>query len=109
MAAVIKNVGTGEGMCMEEWLINLIGYGLYIIIGFLSTIFVYFILKRNVLGRFWAAFVIGIIGSVLGGFILDEIFRRLTSVYNINVLASLFFSCVLIWFYSVVAPGGRKK
>ncbi len=94
---------------MEEWLYNLIGYALYIVLGFLSTVFVYFILKRSVLGRFWAAFVMGIIGSVLGGFLLDDIFRKLTQVFNINVLSSVFFSCVLIWFYSVVAPGGRKK
>lgn len=94
---------------MEEWLYNLIGYGLYIVLGFLSTIFIYFILKRSVLGKFWIAFVMGIIGSVLGGFLLDDVFRKLTSVYNVNILASLFLSCVLIWFYSLVAPGGRKK
>ncbi len=94
---------------MEEWLSNLIGYALYVGIGLISTIFVYFILKRSVLGRFWAAFILGIIGSVLGGFLLDDIFRKLTEVYNINILSSLFFSCVLIWLYSLAAPGGRKK
>ena len=94
---------------MEEWLNNLIGYALYIGIGFISTIFVYFILKKNVLGRFWAAFIMGIIGSVLGGFLLDDIFRKLTAVYNINILSALFLSCLLIWFYSLAAPGGRKK
>ena len=94
---------------MEEWLSNLIGYALYIGIGLISTIFVYFILKRSVLGRFWAAFIMGIIGSVLGGFLLDDIFRKLTEVYSINILSSLFLSCVLIWLYSLAAPGGRKK
>jgi uncharacterized membrane protein YeaQ/YmgE (transglycosylase-associated protein family) len=94
---------------MEEWLNNLIGYALYIVIGFISTIFVYFILKKNVLGRFWAAFIMGIIGSVLGGFLLDDIFQKLTEVYNINILSALFLSCLLIWFYSLAAPGGRKK
>jgi uncharacterized membrane protein YeaQ/YmgE (transglycosylase-associated protein family) len=94
---------------MEEWLSNLIGYALYIGIGLISTIFVYFILKRSVLGRFWAAFIMGIIGSVLGGFLLDDIFRKLTEVYSINILSSLFMSCVLIWLYSLAAPGGRKK
>ncbi len=94
---------------MEEWLRNLIGYGLYVGIGLISTIFVYFILKRSVLGRFWAAFIMGIIGSVLGGFLLDDIFRKLTEVYSINILSSLFLSCVLIWLYSLAAPGGMKK
>jgi uncharacterized membrane protein YeaQ/YmgE (transglycosylase-associated protein family) len=90
---------------MELWLVQVIGYSLYIGIGFISTVFVYYILKKSVLGKFWAAFIMGIIGAVLGGFLLDEIFRRLTEVFNINVLSSLFLSCVLIWFYSIIAPG----
>jgi uncharacterized membrane protein YeaQ/YmgE (transglycosylase-associated protein family) len=94
---------------MEKWLYDLIGYGLYVGIGFLSAIFVYFILKKPVLGKFWAAFILGIIGSVLGGFLLEDIFRKLTDVYNINILASVFFSCVIIMFYSLVTPGNRRK
>ena len=94
---------------MEEWLYDLIGYGLYVGIGLLSAIFIYFILKKPVLGKFWVAFILGIIGSVLGGFLLDDIFRRLTDVYNINILASVFFSCVIILLYSLAAPGGGKR
>jgi uncharacterized membrane protein YeaQ/YmgE (transglycosylase-associated protein family) len=51
----------------------------------------------------------GIIGSVLGGFLLDDFFRRLTDVFKINVLSSLFLSCLFIWFYSTIAPGGGNK
>lgn len=94
---------------MEEWLVKLIGYGLYVVIGFISAIFVYFILKKPVLGKFWAAFILGIIGSVLGGFLLDDVFRKLTDVYNINVLSSVFLSCLIILFYSLVTPGGSKR
>lgn len=94
---------------MEQWLINLIGYALYIGIGFISAVFIYFILKKSVLGRFWAAFIMGIIGSVMGGFFLDDIFRKLTDVYNINILSSLFLSCIIILFYSNAAPGGKRK
>ena len=94
---------------MEEWLQNLIGYGLYVLVGFFSAVFVYFILRRRVLGRFWLAFVMGIIGSVLGGVLLDDIFRKLTDIYNINVLAALFLSCILILLYSFAAPGGKRK
>jgi uncharacterized membrane protein YeaQ/YmgE (transglycosylase-associated protein family) len=94
---------------MEKWLLDLIGYSLYVGIGFISAVFVYFILRKKVLGRFWAAFIMGIIGSVLGGYLLDDIFRWLTDVYNINVLASLFFSCILILFLSAVTPGEKRK
>ncbi len=94
---------------MEDWLYNLIGYTLYVLVGFISAFFVYFILRKKVLGRFWAAIIMGIIGSVFGGFLLDDIFKKLTDIYNVNVLASLFLSVILIWLYSVVAPGGKKK
>jgi uncharacterized membrane protein YeaQ/YmgE (transglycosylase-associated protein family) len=94
---------------MEPWLVRLIGYWLYLGIGFASTIFVYYVLKKRVLGKFWAAFVMGILGSVLGGYLLDGLFRRLTDVANVNVLSSLFLSCLLIWFYGVIAPGGGTK
>ena len=94
---------------MEEWLYDLIGYGLYVGIGFISAIFVFFILKKPVLGNFLVAFILGIIGSVLGGFLLDDIFKRLTDVYNINVLASVFFGCVIILLYSLVTPGTGKR
>ena len=94
---------------MEEWLKNLIGYGIYIGIGFLSAVFVYFILKKKVLGRFWLAFIMGIIGSVLGDRYLHEIFEKLSDIYNVNMLAALFFSCILILVYSLAAPGGKRK
>jgi uncharacterized membrane protein YeaQ/YmgE (transglycosylase-associated protein family) len=94
---------------MEEWLYNLIGYGLYVGVGFLSAIFVYFILKKPILGQFWTALILGIIGSVLGGFLLDDVFKKLTDVFNINILSSVFFSCVLILVYSLVTPGSRKR
>jgi len=94
---------------MDAWLIRVIGYGLLVGIGFLSAVFIYFILKKTVLGKFWTAFIIGIIGAVMGGFLLDDIFKKLTDVYNINILASFFFSCILIWFYSLATPGGKRK
>ena len=94
---------------MEDWLYNLIGYSLYVVVGFLSAVFVYFILNRKVLGRFWAAIIMGIVGSVLGGFLLDDVFKKLTDIYNVNVLAALFLSLVLIWLYSTVAPGSSKS
>jgi len=94
---------------MDEWLFKLIGYSIYIGVGLLSAIFIYFILRKSMLGKFWAAFIMGIIGSVLGGFLLDDIFKTLTDVYNINILAATFFSCILIWMYSLAAPGGKRR
>ncbi len=94
---------------MEEWLFNLIGYSMYVGVGFLSALYVYFVLRKKVLGKFWAAFLLGVVGAVMGSFLLDDIFRKLTDVFNVNILSSLFFSCILIWVYSLATPGGNEK
>lgn len=94
---------------MEAWLVDLISYSLYVGVGFVSALYVYFVLRKKVLGRFWAAFLLGVIGAVMGSFLLDDIFRKLSDVFNVNILSSLFFSCVLIWVYSLATPGGNEK
>ncbi len=44
----------------------------YITIGFAAAILIYYVLKRPILGRFWGALIIGLIGSFLGGVIYRE-------------------------------------
>ena len=75
----------------------------YLTVGFASAIFIYFILKRQVIGKFWGALVIGFIGSFLGGVIYDtfpEIFRRLADFNDVNIFAAAAFSLLLIWVFS---------
>ena len=75
----------------------------YLTIGFAAAIFVYFVLKRRVIGNFWGALIVGFIGSFLGGVIfqaIPEIFRRLSDFNDVNVFAALAFSLLLIWIFS---------
>jgi len=75
----------------------------YLTVGFAAAIFIYYILKRNVPGKFIGALVVGFIGSFLGGFVyqsFSDIFDRLADVNDVNIYATLFTSIVLIWLLS---------
>jgi hypothetical protein len=39
----------------------------YLTIGVAAAVFFYFVLKKPVLGKFWGALIVGLIGSFLGG------------------------------------------
>ncbi len=75
----------------------------YLTVGFAAAIFIYYILKRNVPGKFIGALVVGFIGSFLGGFVyqsFSDIFDRLADVNDVNIYAALFTFIVLIWLLS---------
>lgn len=46
----------------------------YVAIGLACAVFYVFILRKTVLGRFWGALIVGLVGSFLGG-----ILRKLDS------------------------------
>ncbi len=45
----------------------------YLTIGVAAAVFFYFVLKKPVLGKFWGAIIVGLIGSFLGG-LVDQLF-----------------------------------
>jgi len=75
----------------------------YMTIGFASALYIYFILKRRVIGNFWGALIVGFIGSFLGGVIyqvFSDFFKRLSDFNDVNIFAALFASLLLIWIFS---------
>ena len=75
----------------------------YLTIGFASAVYIYFILKRRVIGNFWGALVIGFIGSFLGGVVYQvfpDFFKRLSDFNDVNIFAALFAALLLIWIFS---------
>jgi uncharacterized membrane protein YeaQ/YmgE (transglycosylase-associated protein family) len=75
----------------------------YLTIGFASAIFIYFILKRRVIGNFWGALIVGFIGSFLGGVIyraFPAFFKWLSDFNDVNVFSAFSFSLFLIWVFS---------
>jgi uncharacterized membrane protein YeaQ/YmgE (transglycosylase-associated protein family) len=78
----------------------------YVVIGLACAIFYVFILRKPVLGRFWGALIVGLVGSFLGG-LIDQLFAHviawLADFNSVNVFASLFTALVLISIFSRVS------
>ena len=72
----------------------------YATIGIGSAVFYFYILKKPVLGKFWGALIVGLIGAFLGG-LIDQIFsgiiKYLSDINSVNVFASLATSLFMMW------------
>ncbi len=72
----------------------------YLVIGFLASIIVYFVFKKQVPGNFPGALVVGFIGSFLGGLIyqiIPGVFNALTDVNYVNVYTAFGCAFALVW------------
>lgn len=75
-------------------------------VGALAGLFVVKVMKKPILGNVWGGVVIGIIGSVLGGFFLDPLIMLLsfllTNKLNVNFVASTLGALIVLWiFYKI--------
>ena len=78
----------------------------YFTIGFAVAVFSYFILRKPVLGKFWGALVVALIGSFLGDlvdYIFNDIISLLSDFNSVNVFAALAVSLLLVWVLSKVS------
>ena len=64
-----------------KWLYLNVGLT-YLTIGFASAIFIYYVMKRPVLGKFWGALVVGLVGSFLGG----VIYQSFPAIFDVSSL-----------------------
>ncbi|MBN2737905.1 MAG: hypothetical protein JXR70_13050 [Spirochaetales bacterium] len=72
----------------------------YILIALAAAILIHFIWKLKIPGNFIGAFVVGLIGSVIGGIsyqIFPDFFKRLTDINSVNVYTAFLFAFLLIW------------
>ena len=78
----------------------------YVAIGLACAVFYVFILRKTVLGRFWGALIVGLVGSFLGG-LIDQLFANvikfLADFNSVNVFASVITALVLIIIISKVS------
>ncbi len=78
----------------------------YVAIGLACAVFYVFILRKPVLGRFWGALIVGLVGSFLGG-LIDQLFSNvikfLADFNSVNVFASVITALVLIMIFSRVS------
>jgi len=80
---------------------------IYFIIGFGSAIMCYYIFKKDVIGHFIGALIVGLIGSFLGGvieFYFADIIRLLTNLNNsVNIFPPLITAGFLLWIFVKVS------
>jgi uncharacterized membrane protein YeaQ/YmgE (transglycosylase-associated protein family) len=61
----------------------------YVLIGFAVALVAYFVMGKRVLGRFWGALIVGLVGSFLGGlvdYLFSDIIHTLANLNNsVNV------------------------
>jgi uncharacterized membrane protein YeaQ/YmgE (transglycosylase-associated protein family) len=72
----------------------------YLAIGMACAVYFTFILRKPMLGRFWGALIVGLIGSFLGGLIdqlFPEIIAMLADFNSVNVFAAVLTSLLMIW------------
>ncbi|MDZ7793385.1 MAG: hypothetical protein U5P10_06720 [Spirochaetia bacterium] len=80
---------------------------IYFIIGFGSAIMCYYIFKKDVIGHFIGALIVGLIGSFLGGvieFYFSDIITLLTNLNNsVNIFPPLITAGLLLWIFVKVS------
>ncbi len=82
----------------------IIGILIQIAVGIAAGYFYIKVVKRPVLGNFWGAAIVGIIGGVLGGFSLKYItYFLVLNPLAVDFVATLAGSFFLIWLFSKLA------
>lgn len=80
---------------------------IYFIIGFGSAIMCYYIFKKDVIGHFIGALIVGLVGSFLGGvieFYFADIIALLTNLNNsVNIFPPLITAGLLLWIFVKVS------
>ena len=75
----------------------------YLTIGLASAVFFYYGVRRPILGKFWGALIVGLIGSFLGGVVyraFPKFFEFLSDFNDVNVFAAFAMAIFLIWLLS---------
>ena len=85
---------------------------IYFIIGFGAALVCYYVFKKDVIGHFIGALIVGLIGSFLGGaieYFLDDLIEYLTNLNNsVNVFPPIISSALLLWIF-VKASGKNNE
>ncbi len=74
------------------------------LVGAIAGFYYVRIIKRPVFGNLWGAIIVGVIGSVLGGFFLDKIMPYLiNNPLSVDFVACFLGSFFIIWIFSKMA------
>jgi|YNPMSStandDraft_2_1061718.scaffolds.fasta_scaffold01085_10 uncharacterized membrane protein YeaQ/YmgE (transglycosylase-associated protein family) len=87
---------------------KLLAIGIQIFIGFVVAFLYVKVMKKRFLGMLWGATVVGVIGSVLGGFFLNDIFQwMVNNITTVNYVATFTGAWFLIWGFAKMTHDGQ--
>ena len=79
---------------------------IYFLIGFALALYYVFILRKKLLGRFWGALLVSVVGAFLGGIIeyfFSDIIAKLSNIMNaVNIFPPIITALLLLWIFSKV-------
>ncbi len=88
-------------------------FAIYLIIGIITAVFFYFLLNKQFLGDIYGGITIGIIGAILGGYLLNEpvhiSYKFIKENFHVNLFSTLIGSIVFVWVFNLVSPVGTRK
>ncbi|MFP4429805.1 MAG: hypothetical protein ACLFPV_00980 [Spirochaetaceae bacterium] len=90
-----------------------LGIGLtYAVIGFGAALLFYFGLKKQYLGKFWGALIVGLIGAFAGGvfaLVFEDLIERLANLNDsVNIFPPIIVSTLFLVFFGSIGSQGRK-
>ena len=79
---------------------------IYFLIGFALALYFVFVLRKKMLGKFWGALVVSVVGAFLGGiveFFFSDIIATLSNLLNsVNIFPPIIAALLLLWIFSKV-------
>ncbi|MCX7821249.1 MAG: CPP1-like family protein [Brevinematales bacterium] len=84
-------------------MMKLVSISIQVLVGVVAAFYFIKIIKKPVFGNLWGAIVVGIIGSVLGGFFLNKIIDvMVNNGLTVNFVACFIGSFFFIWLVSKI-------
>ena len=79
---------------------------IYFLIGFALALYYFFILRKQLLGGFWGALLVAVVGAFLGGIVeyfFSDIIAKLSNILNaVNIFPPVITALLLLWIFSKV-------
>ena len=100
-----------------SFLMKLLAIAIYLAIGALVSWIFYFLKRRDLFGGYIGGFAVGIVGALIGGFILDKLFLdiaiRILSflVYDsgVNIIAGIIGAYIAVYIMNRLGHNKERK
>jgi uncharacterized membrane protein YeaQ/YmgE (transglycosylase-associated protein family) len=100
-----------------NFLMKLLAISIYLALGALVSWIFYYIKRRDLFGGYIGGLVVGVIGALIGGFILDKLFLEITIkilnflVYTtgVNIIAGLIGGFIAVYIMNRLGHDKERK